>query len=81
MDRALWRLNRYRIRRNLSWNQLAAEMKAEGLSVSAAALYNIVMKPQPRGPFNRTVHKIRTFVELQTARATARPRRPYRRKH
>jgi hypothetical protein len=71
-------LRDYRLDENLTWEQLSAQMSAVGWFVSAAALFRHIElhAKDRRGPHQRTLHKVRKFLEtVEHARALA-ARRP-----
>jgi hypothetical protein len=68
------RLAIYRLEHDLTWDQLADEMRAAGYPVAARALHNGLTHRLRRAPTDRTLYKIRRFLELRD-RQPARRRR------
>lgn len=67
------RLNAYRLERDLSWESLAAEMHEAGCGVKARSLHVALTGRLQVGPRERTMYKIRRFVDVAVKRRTGKP--------
>lgn len=68
MNELLTELNRIRLDEDLSYSELAGQ-----IGIGASVLYRVINKPE-RQTWDRTLHKIRRYLENRT------PKRPRRRK-
>lgn len=73
------RLNDVRLDRDWSYRQLADDItRVTGFAISAATLQPLLGVPRrdrPK-PFDRTLHKIRRYLETLPAAAAKQPRKP-----
>ena len=68
-------LDRLRLDQDWSYRQLAADMRRTGLAISAQTLHQ-VLTDRSITPFDRTLHKIRTYLDHRAAAPkAATPRR------
>jgi hypothetical protein len=70
----LQRLNRLRLDRDWTYEQLADDMARRGLQVPSRTVYALLTNP-PAKPYERTLHKIRCYlaaVDAASAKAAAR---------
>jgi len=68
-------LESYRLANDWTWDQLAAAMAKHDLSMSPRTLHYLVKSaPANSKPLDRTLHKVRTF--LQRTAADRQKRRP-----
>jgi hypothetical protein len=78
-DGVLKELDDLRLERDLSYPALSKEMGRAGYPLGPRTLHQLLRHTNPMGrpmrPHDRTLHKIRRFLELMKARADEKPSR------
>lgn len=68
-------LHQIRLDRDLTYDQLAEEIQALGFRMTGPTLQRMLMNPH-RKPLDRTLHKVRKYLEAQRQIANAPKGRP-----